>query len=168
MSASTEDASSRWRRRLLAVAGLLLVAVSGFFSWRAGQRRTVLRQFDEAEEQVLANYRTAMEHFAREQIGPEQFTNAMETHVLAPWRELQLAERNLREQASSEAVAARIDRRLKAMKLREQAWALIVDSVKQGDEAGVARAVRKNAEADEIEADLDAEIQAEQKERDRK
>jgi hypothetical protein len=162
MGAFKGDIPSRRRRNLaLATAGLLLIVVASFFSWRAGQRRTALGQLDEAEQQVLANYRTAIDHFAREEIGPEQFTDAMETHVLAPWRELQAAERKLREQETSDKVAARLDHRLKAMKLREQAWGLLVDSVKQGDKEAVRRAVRKNAEADQIETDLEADIKAE-------
>ena len=161
MTAWPKDGLNRWNRNLsLATAGLLLIAVSGFFFWRAGQRRTALRQFDEAEQQVLANYRTAIDHFSREEIGPEQFVDAMESHVLAPWRELQTAEKKLRERETSEEVAARLDRRLEAMKLREQAWGLLVDSVKRGDKEAVGRAVRKNAEADRIETELEADIKA--------
>lgn len=152
--------SSRWNRnRILTFLGGCLVAVVALVAWRSNQRAKSLRQIDEAEKQVLANYTTATDHFfARQDITAEQFVEAMETHVLAPWRELEAVERQLRDQQREPKVASLLDRRLAAMKLREQAWGLIVDSIKDGDNEAVSRAVERAAEADRIEAEIAAEL----------
>jgi hypothetical protein len=150
--------SVRWyRNTALITLGLLVATGAAFFHWRTARLNEEFRKSDEAEAVVRENCRKAIDDFfVRHEISPEQFVAAMQAYVLAPWRELEAEQRKLRDRQPS----ALLDRRLEAMKLREQAWALIVDSVKQGSAEGMANAARKNAEADRIETEIAASLQA--------
>lgn len=157
-----EKASTRWYRNAFLIAiGLSLIVVAAFVARRAGQRAAEIKALDEAEPKVVANYEQAKQAFEQGKIGGGEFVEFIQAGVLAPWREIESRLRKLRDRESSEEVAARLDRRLKAMKLREQAWGLIVDSLREGsEEGGMAQAARKAAKADQIEAEIAAESEA--------
>lgn len=144
-------------------AGLLYTAITAFLNWREMKRQQFRTELYTGEQQVVANYQTALDHFKRQQISQDQFIDALHTHVLAPWRELQAAERKLRDRESSPEVSALLDRRLEAMKLREQAWGLVIDSLREESEEGMENASRKSAEADQIDAEIAEELSAKAK-----
>lgn len=148
---------------VVVAAGVLYTATNAFLNWREMKRQQFRTELYKGEQQVVANYQTALDHFKRQQISQDQFIDALHTHVLSPWRELEAAERKLRDQESSPEVATLLDRRLEAMKLREQAWELVIDALREGSEEGMENASRRSAEADQIEANIDEELSADGK-----
>jgi hypothetical protein len=161
--------SSRWNRNLTLIAlGLLLLVAASFFGWYQARREEQLNKLreeisksTEVEAIVRRNCQKARDDFfVHRTIEPEQFIDAMQVYVLVPWRELEAAQRKLRDLQRSPRALQLFDRRLEAMKLHEQAWALMVDSVKQDSKEGMENAIRKDAEAARIEDELRVELKA--------
>ena len=67
-----ETLFARWRRNaVLAAIGLSLIVVAAFFSWRAAMRAAEIRESDEAEPKILANYEEAKKAFSQGEIDAE-------------------------------------------------------------------------------------------------
>jgi rhomboid protease GluP len=152
----------RWYRNLvLAAAGLLLMAFAAAIARPVDDPVNELKHMLDVESKVVATYQSAQDDFAHDRIDAEKFVEVMNNQVLAPWKEAQARFREVEKQKLAGKAGQRVKKLLKSMKLREQAWGLVIDSLSQGSEEGMAKAAEKAAEADRIEAELVAEIKEE-------
>jgi hypothetical protein len=162
-----EAASSRWYRNLvLAAIGIFLIVLAARFTRRKPEGLTGpaadLNQMLLAEHEIVAIYDQAKTAFAEGKIDAQTFVDVIKSEVVAPWREAESRFRQVDVDKLSEKGKGRYESLLKAMKVREQAWGLIVDSIREGSEEGMANAGEKAAEADRIEAEIVAEVEADQ------
>ena len=162
---NVDAASSRWYRNLLlVVVGIFLIVLAAFFAHRKPQALTGpaadFQEMFRVKHEVEGTYEQAKAAFAEGKIDAETFVGVMRTEVLAPWREAEARFRKVDTDKLSEKGERLYQQLLELMKLREQAWGLIVDSIREGSDEGMAAATEKSAQADRIEEEIAAEYEA--------
>jgi hypothetical protein len=160
-----ETVSSRWYRNLvLATIGIFLIVLAALFARRKPDGLTgpaaELQEMLLTEHEVIATYDQAKTAFAEGKIDAETFEEVIKTEVLVPWREAESRFRKVDFDKLSEKGKKLFESLQKSMKLREQAWGLVVDSIRNGSEEGMASAAQKAGEADRIEDEIMAELKA--------
>ncbi|HWB10647.1 MAG TPA: hypothetical protein VG826_15560 [Pirellulales bacterium] len=160
---NSETASSRWYRNLvLATIGIFLIVLAAFFTRRKPDTGPAaeLEQMLLVERDVVSTYDEAKKAFAEGKIDAQTFVDVIKSEVLAPWREAEARFRKVDADKLSDKGKKLFESLEKSMKLREQAWGLVVDSIRDGSEEGMASAAQKAAEADRIEDEIMAELEA--------
>lgn len=151
---------------MLAAIGIFLIVLAAFITRRKPDTLTgpaaELQEMLLTEHDVLATYDQAKTAFSEGKINAETFSEVIKTEVLAPWREAESRFRKADRDKLSEKGKRLFESLQESMKLREQAWELIVDSIREGSEEGMANAAQKAAEAERIEAEIIAEWEAAQ------
>ena len=150
---------------VLATIGIFLILLAAYVRWRNQERLTgplaEVNQIFLLEQELLATYDQAKTALAEEKIDAETFVNIIKTEVLAPWREAQSRLRKVDFNRLTEKGKRLFESLQRMMKLREQAWGLVVDSIREGSGEGMESAAQKAAEADRLEDEIFAEMKAE-------
>jgi hypothetical protein len=150
-----ESAAGRWRGN--AVVGLLALALLTASGIALAPRSDVLNaqtRLADLQERLQQDYQTARAALRKDKLSPTEFADKIDNEILPAWR---------RERARLESlpfVSPRDERRWKDLKqyakLRDQAWSLLADALRAGDDSSIELANEKIAEAERIDEELKA------------
>jgi membrane associated rhomboid family serine protease len=149
-----ESVARRWRGN--AVVGLLALVLLAATGWAMAPSAVLDAQtrLADLEERLMAVHQAASADFKQDKISQTEFADKIDQKILPAWR---------RERTRLEAIEpaspedrVRWEDLKRYAKLRDQAWGLLVDALRSGDEDSVDLAEQKIAEADRVADQLKA------------
>ena len=150
-----ESAAGRWRGN--AIAGLLALAMLVATGVALVPKSDILNaqtRLADLQERLQQDYQSAHSALRKDKLSPTEFADKIDNEILPAWR---------RERARLESlpfISPRDERRWKDLKLyaklRDQAWSILADALRAGDDSSIELANEKIAEADRIAEELNA------------
>lgn len=141
-----ESAALRWRSNLLlGILGLALMLGTG---WAMAPRANLLEeraQLAELDERLTKQYQADRVKYEAKDMSQSDLAEAIDEQLLPDWRQARIHLETL------EGVAPKDRKRWKDLKqyakLRQQAWELLADGLRLGEDEAIAEAEKKEAEA---------------------
>lgn len=142
----------RWNRNsLLAALGLFVVLLAAYLPPLFPDAGVEFDEIQQAQLDVLKSFQRAYDDLREGRIDTQKIIDVMGKDVLPPWR---AAERRLEEidkQNVSGAAGEIIKLKLESMRVREQGWKLLGDSLLLDSDEGLQKAADQFAEAERLE-----------------
>jgi len=108
----------------------------------------VISRLETSEDASLKLYNASLEKWKEHKLSDREFADLTDQQILPEWRKQRDAVRNLQHlPAGQQKLVASL---LKYMNAREEAWALLLEGLREGDQAKLGRSLAKNREADQL------------------
>lgn len=144
------------RNLLVALLGIALVTGGSFgaYHWQIGlvNVEQELERLGEVEASAIGEYNSALEKAGKGELSDKSFADLVERDVLPPWRAAR--ERLAALNRVPPALQQGVDSRLEYMALRQEAWELFAQGIRERDRKKVEEANQKNQNADAMDRQM--------------
>ena len=142
----------------LAISAIVLAVLAAAYTPPTSDLASELKRFEQVKSACVKHYNEAKDRFEQDQLDAAALADTIDQEILPVWRE-QL--RRLNELVDLTPPQANVLKKLQqSMKLREKAWGLIADSLRQSSDEGIEDASDRTAEAERLEQEFYDELAA--------
>lgn len=146
------------RNIALLVLAMVLAVLAADYTPPISDLATELQRFGQVGGTSVEIYLEAKRRFDNGEMAAESFANVIDHEVLPDWRAQEHRFEQLTDLTNEQQEA--LKKLQQSMKLREKAWGLIADSLRQASKEGVEDAANQSAEADRLEQEFFEELSA--------
>ena len=146
------------RNALLALLAVSLAVLAAAYTPPITDLAAELKRFEETKATAVEIYTEAKNRFEKKQLTAEALANIIDHEILPDWKAEETRVEELADLSPQQTDA--LQQLRQSMKLREKAWGLIADSLRQASDEGLENAAKQAAEAERLEQEFFEELSA--------